>query len=283
MAAAWLRTPDLRFERPFITPEGLDLKIKLATAAQRATAFVIDGLIILSGLLAVVALSLLGGAMAGGLGHRLGQQAALVFITLGLFVWRNGYFIYFELGGRGATPGKRIMSIRVAARDGARLSAQAIFARNVLREVELMLPVTFLVLGASRPDAALFGAACLVWTGVLVFLPLMNRDRLRLGDMVAGTWVVRAPKPSLRFMVSGSCRCWSKSYGKTTRTPSERSPRGSGARSSGWPVQASAISIFWMRSTRRSVVPWRQVCCTAAAAVIRARRPNRKWPPRLEA
>jgi hypothetical protein len=30
----------------------------------------------------------------------------------------------------------------------------------------------------------------------------MNRDRLRLGDMVAGTWVVRAPKPSLRVDVS---------------------------------------------------------------------------------
>jgi hypothetical protein len=39
--------------------------------------------------------------------------------------------------------------------------------------------------------------AIVVWVGVLAFLPLFNRDRLRAGDMVAGTWVVVEPKPVL--------------------------------------------------------------------------------------
>jgi hypothetical protein len=37
----------------------------------------------------------------------------------------------------------------------------------------------------------------LVWSGIFLFLPLFNRDRLRAGDLVAGTWVVRAPRRKL--------------------------------------------------------------------------------------
>ena len=31
----------------------------------------------------------------------------------------------------------------------------------------------------------------LLWSGIFLFFPLFNRDRLRIGDIVAGTWVVR--------------------------------------------------------------------------------------------
>jgi len=41
---------------------------------------------------------------------------------------------------------------------------------------------------------AMAGLGCLV---VFVLLPLFNRDRLRAGDIVAGTWVVYAPKAAL--------------------------------------------------------------------------------------
>ncbi len=37
-----------------------------------------------------------------------------------------------------------------------------------------------------------FGWACL-----FLFFPLFNRDRLRVGDLLAGTWVIRAPKRKL--------------------------------------------------------------------------------------
>src|SRR6185503_14741988 len=39
----------------------------------------------------------------------------------------------------------------------------------------------------------------LVWCAIFVFFPLFNRDRLRVGDFVAGTWVIRAPKRTLEL------------------------------------------------------------------------------------
>ena len=63
---------------------------------------------------------------------------------LGFFVLRNGWFSLFEMGGRGATPGKRLMGLRVVARDGARLTGGAVIARNAMREIEVFLPMSFL-------------------------------------------------------------------------------------------------------------------------------------------
>jgi uncharacterized RDD family membrane protein YckC len=118
---------------------------------------------------------------------------------LGAFLLRNGYFVLFELGPRAATPGKRALGLRVIARDGGRLTAEAIFARNALREIEVFLPLT--LLGASAlagdPVDGVMALLALVWSGVFLFFPLFNRDRLRVGDLVAGTWVVRAPRAAL--------------------------------------------------------------------------------------
>src|SRR3546814_9024800 len=60
------------------------------------------------------------------------------------------WFIGFELGSRAATPGKRLMGIRVVARDGGRLTADAVVARNLIRELELFLPLMMLGAGASE-------------------------------------------------------------------------------------------------------------------------------------
>ena len=46
----------------------------------------------------------------------------------------------------------------------------------------------------STPGSTLLG---IVWCAVFVFFPLFNRDRLRVGDLVAGTWVVKAPQRKL--------------------------------------------------------------------------------------
>ena len=69
-------------------------------------------------------------------------------------------------------------------------------ARNLMRELELFLPLG----AASLPGAADNGItylAALAWTGLFLLFPLLNADRLRVGDLVAGTWVVRVPKPVL--------------------------------------------------------------------------------------
>lgn len=45
--------------------------------------------------------------------------------------------------------------------------------------------------------------AAIVWCAVFVFFPLFNRDRLRVGDFVAGTWVVRSPRRLLETDLAG--------------------------------------------------------------------------------
>jgi uncharacterized RDD family membrane protein YckC len=124
-----------------------------------------------------------------------GEVMAVVWL-LGAFVLRNLYFILFEMGAKAATPGKRILGLRVAARSGERLTVDAIFARNAMRELEVYLPLSFLAVRASEVGAwlTLLG---IVWCAVFVFFPLFNRDRLRVGDIVAGTWVVKAPRRKL--------------------------------------------------------------------------------------
>jgi hypothetical protein len=104
----------------------------------------------------------------------------------------------FELTPRGATLGKRALGLRVAARGGGALGFDAIFARNAMRELELFLPLSFLMVYAREVGG--WGAlAGLVWCAIFVFFPFFNRDRLRVGDFVAGTWVIRAPRRALEL------------------------------------------------------------------------------------
>jgi uncharacterized RDD family membrane protein YckC len=179
-------------DRELITPEGVDLRLHLAEASERASAFLIDMAIIVGLLIAISIVALL--ALIGSKGH--GGEAMGVIWLLGWFVLRNLYFILFELTPRAATPGKRMLGLRVAARNGGRLTTDAIFGRNAMRELEVYVPALFLLSNAHDIDAwvVLLG---IIWCGVFVFFPLFNRDRLRVGDVVAGTWVVKTPKQRL--------------------------------------------------------------------------------------
>lgn len=175
--------------RSFVTPEGVDLQLELADAGARAAAFALDAGIILSVLIGTtIALATMGIAAHS---SAWAQAMAIVWL-LGWFVLRNFWFVLFEMGARGATPGKRIMGLRVIARDGARLTGGAVFARNAMREIEVFLPVTFLAMRNTQDGVdAMSAIAGLCWSGVFLFFPLFNRDRLRMGDVVAGTCVVR--------------------------------------------------------------------------------------------
>ncbi len=178
--------------RTFVTPEGVDLRLELGNGGARAAAFMID----MALLLLILTLLTLAAAflMAGGI-----QNAFVTILWLvGFFVLRNGWFTLFEMGGRGATPGKRLLGLRVVARDGARLTAGAVIARNAMREIEVFLPLSFLAAQAAQNMAdgflILFG---LSWSGIFLFFPLFNRDRLRVGDLIAGTWVVNTVRGAL--------------------------------------------------------------------------------------
>ncbi len=174
--------------RRFVTPEGVDLELEIASAGQRFAALVVD-LALMTLILVLMTVSL---AYAGFNWADTGTM--FIIWLLGAFLLRNFWFIGFELGARAATPGKRLLGIRVVARDGGRLTVAAVVARNLVREMELFLPVAFMIGAASTGDAleGVTITAGLIWSLVLGLFLLFNRDRMRLGDLIGGTWVVLA-------------------------------------------------------------------------------------------
>lgn len=204
MATRAYKVRDLR--RAFITPEGVDLRLELGSAGSRAGAFIIDLILMMVVLIAVTIAAFY---LAWNSGKGGPSEGVLEFIgvlwLVGAFVLRNGWFSLFEMGSRGATPGKRLMGLRVVARDGARLTGAAVIARNAMREIEVFLPLSFLGAQAAEGLADTFLTIfALVWSGIFLFFPLFNRDRLRVGDLVAGTWVVRNEKAGLSADLVGS-------------------------------------------------------------------------------
>lgn len=174
--------------RSFVTPEGVDLKLQIAGSGQRFGALMLDIIFIL--------IILILWSIIIGMSAIASVDAAAVVWLLGFFLLRNFWFLLFELGPRAATPGKRIVGIRVVARDGGRLTVAAVTARNLVREIEIFLPFTFLagLMSVTSGDAVEAGTVILgiLWTIGLGFFLLFNKDRMRLGDLIGGTWVVMA-------------------------------------------------------------------------------------------
>ena len=177
--------------RQFVTPEGVDLELRIASAGLRFGALLVDLILIA---LALFLFSLF--MLWVGLASR--SDVTVVVWMLGAFVLRTFWFVGFELGQRAATPGKRLMGIRVVARDGGRLTADAVVARNLIRELELFLPLMMLGAGASEDMVSgWIMLAGVLWSLTLSLFLLFNRDRMRMGDLIAGTWVVMAQRVKL--------------------------------------------------------------------------------------
>lgn len=202
MSAA-LSAPDRKRRRELVTPEGITLPITVASRGSRFVALVIDytAMILLMILLSYAAWYIVGSFE--GLKKATSQVGEFVMVValLTFFVIWNGYFMFFEMGPRGATPGKRILKIRVASRDGGRLTPEAVVARNLLRQIEIFLPLSFLSIAGSGESGA-GGFAGTIWFLVFMLFPFFNRDALRAGDLIAGTWVLEAPRVQLAEAMS---------------------------------------------------------------------------------
>ncbi|WP_324261570.1 RDD family protein [Altererythrobacter sp. H2] len=192
-------------QRELVTPEGIALPFRIASRGARAGALILDMVILFMSALLVTLLLIYLASGLFSLDAEIDQAGAgeflLVIWTLFWFFLWNGYFIVMELGPRGATFGKRAVGIRVAARDGGRLTAEAVLARNLLRDIELFLPLVLLMVAPSG-DAGNAGMAATLWFLVFMLFPFFNRDALRAGDLVAGTWVVDAPRTRLADALS---------------------------------------------------------------------------------
>lgn len=147
--------------RTIATPEGVELALPLAGIGSRAMALVVDS--ILQGLI-VAAAAVAGYALLGGLAADVVAGAGVLFAYL-------VYDVAFEVRGGGRTPGKRVVGLRVVRDGGGAVGLRASLIRNVIR---------------------LFEAAGL-YTPAMISI-LITRNNQRLGDLAAGTLVVREPK-----------------------------------------------------------------------------------------
>jgi uncharacterized RDD family membrane protein YckC len=168
------------------TPEGVELNMTLAGAASRFVSALVDLLIQAAVLIALaIVLALAGAGIGGGGGGAVAVWAVLSFLVI------TGYDIFFEVRNSGRTPGKALNGLRVVRVEGHPVGFLTSAIRNIIR------PIDFL------PSAYLLGAVVI----------LATRRNQRIGDLVAGTVVVRerrghvAPLP--RFPTPAPDNPWS--------------------------------------------------------------------------
>lgn len=192
--ASWRRKSG---ERPspneLMSPEGVALTLPVAGVGVRASAQITDIVITLIGAICLL-------IVAGYLGQTAPNTwqaiAALLFFAI-----RVPYYVLAELLWNGQTLGKRLMKIKVISHDGGPLSANALVLRNMMKEAEVFLPLTLIfTMDASNPVTSI---VALVWILGTLAVPLFDRYRRRLGDMMAGTHVIHLPVPVLLKDLAG--------------------------------------------------------------------------------
>jgi uncharacterized RDD family membrane protein YckC len=171
-----------------VTPEGVPLSLQVALVGDRLAAFLLDAMIILGAVLAIFFLTSMSGSAE--------------FQSLGLiafFLLRNFYFMFLEHRWQGSTIGKRSRRLRVIDAGGGQLSVEAIVVRNLTRDIEIFIPLGMLLAPqAFWPEAPVWAPPIAgLWVLVLGLLPLFNKQRRRVGDLVAGTMVIASPQVEL--------------------------------------------------------------------------------------
>ncbi len=155
---------------------GVDVSLTIAGTGARSLAFLID-LLIRAGLAAgwfVIATLLYNGewslvappdpSVTWFLAIAL--PAALIYLL---------YHCVLEIAMRGRTPGKRILGVRLIARNGSAPSVAACLVRNVFRLVDFF-PLVY---------------------GVGLVTCVVTRDHVRVGDLAAGTLLVYENREAL--------------------------------------------------------------------------------------
>jgi uncharacterized RDD family membrane protein YckC len=150
------------------TPEQIDFDFEMAGPGSRAAAQLLDWIVkfvwlALGGLATAIVMALIDTGS-----EFLRYLIAGMMIMFG-FIFFVGYDIYYEAFRQGQTPGKKYIGIRVIQEDGGPLTMRSAVIRNFMNIADF-LPAGYLIGGV---------------------LCLLNRRGQRLGDMAAGSLVVR--------------------------------------------------------------------------------------------
>ena len=151
--------------------EGVEIQLRMAGPYVRALAYLLD-LIVRVGIVALCGLVLLLGSMVLGFNVAYGLYLLISFLVMFF------YYIIFEAGKRGASPGKRVMGLRVVDTSGAPITFGQAFLRNMLRFAD----------GMPIPSYG-FG----------LLSTLLSKRFQRLGDLLANTVVVYDRLPVMQL------------------------------------------------------------------------------------
>jgi uncharacterized RDD family membrane protein YckC len=149
------------------TPENVSFEFELAGVAARALAWVVDVLVMTVLITTASCVVSMLQVVAGGL------ATALLFVAIFLVQWWYSAVAEWWTGGR--TVGKALVGLRTLDERGLRPTFVQCVIRNLVRIVDL-LPALYLCGGAAA---------------------LADRHGRRLGDLAAGTVVVRERKAPL--------------------------------------------------------------------------------------
>jgi uncharacterized RDD family membrane protein YckC len=175
------------------SPEQVALELPIAGPTSRILAYAVDLALIVLCWIGVFALALTAtpvaawitehlGDVADELGGKNAREPGLGRATFVLFavaiaaqlVIELFYFVVFETIWRGRSPGKRLIGLGVVTDEGLPISFGASLVRNLLRSADIL------------PSAYTTGLVAM----------LVTKHTQRLGDIAAGTVVVRFDRPA---------------------------------------------------------------------------------------
>ncbi len=174
-----------------VSPEQVTLHLPIAGPTSRMMAYGVDYVLVVLLEIGVIIALILTTPMLDwlrGPAQRLAEEASnsrsgspisadfiamiAIILLFGLVV-EFAYFTFFELTTGGRSPGKMAIGLRVVRDGGLPLSPQASFVRNILRTVDA-LPMNYTI-------------------GLIAMI--VSNEGKRLGDLAAGTVVVRHDRP----------------------------------------------------------------------------------------
>lgn len=151
------------------TPEQIEVSLEIAGLGSRFVGCVVDFLYKALFILLLVLVGIILGALLAASAPQFSVYLLVALLFGAYFIFSVGYKIYFEVRHNGQTPGKKFAGIRVIRAGGAPVDFMTAGIRNLLALGDFV-PVFYLVDG---------------------FLVLITKKGQRLGDMAAGTIVIR--------------------------------------------------------------------------------------------
>jgi uncharacterized RDD family membrane protein YckC len=152
------------------TPENIRFDYDVADIGSRFLAISIDTLI--QGVMyfiLFVGIAVLMPRLTDASLPRIVNDSLVVLLVLVLFLIQFGYFLFLEIIMNGQTPGKRLFRLRVVSEAGYPLSPLGSIIRNIVRIIDFF-PLFY---------------------GIGIIVMFFNRRARRLGDLAAGTLVVK--------------------------------------------------------------------------------------------